>query len=77
MENQFGVYRIAMRQLQQQLNPYADPIVCVHCAGWRSFGGIKTRNVSMGPICICTAHWERLEKIVSNLKTKQVPINCS
>ena len=76
METQHSVYRVAMRHMQRALHPYAKPTVCLQCAGWRSFGGLKHhQNVTMGPICICTPHWRKLEAIVTQLNTKEVPIS--
>ncbi len=75
MENQNSLYRTAMRYLQTQLHPNSPPKVCTACAGWKSFGGTKCRDVSMGPICICNAHWHRLECLVRKLETMPAPIS--
>ena len=72
MENQNSPYRIAMRSLQKTLPRYSPPLVCTACAGWKSFGGHGWRDVSMGPICICHAHWRRLEVIVKKMSAQPV-----
>lgn len=75
MENPRSVYRAAMRRLQTALDPYASPVVCTRCAGWSSFGGVRRKDVSMGPICICTSHWRRLERLVRTMTCASTPIS--
>ena len=72
MENPNHPYRLAMRKLQKALPKYSPPLVCIACAGWKSFGGSGWRDVSMGPICICDAHWRRLEIIVQKMRKQPV-----
>lgn len=68
MDNQRCLYRSAMRNLQKKLPKYSPPIVCTACAGWKSFGGYGWRDVSMGPICICNAHWNMLENLITKMQ---------
>jgi hypothetical protein len=70
MESQTSLFRTAMRQIALLLPPYTPPVVCLKCAGWSSFGGRATKNVSMGPLCICDANWHRMEDHVRKLRTQ-------
>lgn len=61
-------YREAMIHLRN-LNIESAKI-CIRCAGWSSFGGLSTPiYISLyGDICICSAHWIKMEKIITKIK---------
>ena len=73
MDNPNNIYRKAMRHLSSRLHPDCEPIVCVRCAGWSSFGGKDTPDVSMGPICICDRHWQKLSYVVRKISAQHAP----
>ena len=40
--------------------------ICVKCAGWSSFGNLKSPMciALYGDICCCDDHWHKLQKLV-------------
>lgn len=71
MESRSNIYRTAMRRMALLLPPRTAPVVCLQCAGWSSFGGRLTKDVSMGPMCICDANWKRMESYVRTMRSQQ------
>ena len=55
------VYRQCMiRWRRCESNPYKPAKVCYTCAGWEHFGGRLTRDVTMGPVCVCDKVWNKV-----------------
>lgn len=64
-------YRQAMIHLRNLNTEY--PKICTKCAGWSSFGGIKTPiYIALhGDICICNSHWIKLEQIINDYNLQE------
>ena len=60
-------YRLALIHERNLSCPTKSAVICVRCAGWKNFGGKNTWNVTLGPICVCTATWIRIQQIIKKM----------
>ena len=64
VEKTINKYRAAMISLREKSTN--DPVVCLKCAGWSSFGSLCSpwHIAQYGDICCCTETWTLLNKLL-------------
>ena len=66
------MYRKAMVYMRNFKAKNLAPEVCLHCIGWKHFGGNGVEDVSNGPMCICRKNWVLVNKYILIMKTKKL-----
>lgn len=46
--------------------------ICFTCAGFSSFGGLESEDMSMGPMCVCDETWERVHAHMKKMNGKKL-----
>lgn len=72
MEAQDNDYRKAMVYMKKFRPLKQAPEICMHCVGWKHFGGLEAKDVTMGPMCICDENWRVVHKYISIMKRKKL-----
>lgn len=72
MENQDSEYRKAMIDMMKYVPKEQEATICFTCVGFKSFGGKETKDVTKGPMCICTDTWEKVHAHITKMKAKKL-----
>ena len=72
MESQHSDYRKAMIDLKKFAPKKQEAIICFTCAGFSSFGGIESEDMSMGPMCVCDKTWKLVHAHIKKMNRKKL-----
>lgn len=74
MESEDSDFRRAMVYMKTLQPKDLEPEVCLVCVGWKHFGGVHAKDVTMGPMCVCNDNWEKVNKYILIMKSKKLLI---
>ncbi len=72
MESQDSEYRKAMIDLRRFEPKDKEAVICFTCAGFSSFGGIESEDMTMGPMCVCDKTWNMVHAHIKKMNGKKL-----
>ena len=69
-----NIYRAALQYERKTKQDSALPQVCLHCAGWKTFGGVLAPMyiAEFGPICCCNDTWQKIKILLVKMKNNHL-----
>ena len=72
MEDQDSDYRRAMIDMKRFAPKDEKAIICFTCVGFKSFGGVDTKDMTTGPVCVCEDTLEKVHAHMNKMKAKKL-----
>ena len=72
MEDQDSEYRLALIDMRKYVPKKEEAVICFTCVGFKSFGGMETKDMTAGPMCVCDDTWKRVHDHISKMKAKKL-----
>lgn len=72
MESQHSEFRKAMIDLRKFVPKRQEATVCFTCAGFSSFGGLESEDMTKGPMCVCDKTWNRVHAHIKRMNGKKL-----
>lgn len=47
-------------------------VICFKCVGFKSFGGLDTKDMTAGPMCVCDDTWKMVHAHIKKMKAKKL-----